>query len=151
MLTRVIDGSLRHRGFVLAATAAIVVAGALAFRALPVDAFPDTTPTQVQVNAVAPALTPEEVERQLTIPVEQALGGLPRVAELRSISKFGLSQVTARFEDGTDLWFARQQVAERIGRVEIPAGVERPTLGPVATGLGEVFHYLVKSKTRSLE
>ena len=71
--------------------------------------------------------------------------------ELRSISKFGLSQVTLRFADGTDLWFARQQVAERLGRVEVPPGVERPSLGPVATGLGEVFHYLVKSETRSLE
>ena len=147
MLTRIIDWSLRHRWVVLGAAAALVVAGVLAFRDLPIDAFPDTTPMQVQVNTVAPALTPEEVERQLTIPIEQALAGLPRVEELRSISKFGLSQVTLRFADGTDLWFARQQVAERIGRVELPAGVERPSLGPVATGLGEVFHYLVKSET----
>ena len=151
MLTRTIDWSLRHRWIVLAATAAVVAAGALAFRDLPIDAFPDTTPTQVQVNAVAPALTPEEVEQQLTVPIEHALSGLPRVEELRSISKFGLAQVTLRFADGTDLWFARQQVAERVGRVEVPPGVERPSLGPVATGLGEVFHYLVKSRTRSLE
>jgi cobalt-zinc-cadmium resistance protein CzcA len=151
MLTRIIDASLRHRGLVLVATFALLLSGALAFRALPVDAFPDTTPTQVQVNAVAPALTPEEVERQLTVPIEQVLSGLPKLDELRSISKFGLSQVTVRFEDGTDLWFARQQVAERLGHVEVPAGVEQPTLGPVATGLGEVFHYLVKSETRSLE
>jgi cobalt-zinc-cadmium resistance protein CzcA len=151
MLTRIIDGSLHHRGLVLVATFALLLSGALAFRALPIDAFPDTTPTQVQVNAVAPALTPEEVERQLTVPIEQVLSGLPRVEELRSISKFGLSQVTLRFEDGSDLWFARQQVAERLGHVAVPAGVEKPTLGPVATGLGEVFHYLVKSETRSLE
>ncbi len=151
MLTRTIDWSLRHRWFVLGAAAAVVGMGVLAFRDLPIDAFPDTTPTQVQVNAGAPALTPEEVEQQLTIPIENALAGLPRVEELRSISKFGLSQVTLRFADGTDVWFARQQVAERIGRVELPAGVARPTLGPVATGLGEVFHYVVKSETRSLE
>jgi len=151
MLTRTIDWSLRHRFIVLGAAAAVVAAGVLAFRDLPIDAFPDTTPTQVQVNAAAPALTPEEVEQQLTIPIENALSGLPRVEELRSISKFGLSQVTLRFQDGTDLWFARQQVAERVGRVEVPPGVERPSLGPVATGLGEVFHYLVKSETRSLE
>ena len=151
MLTRTIDWSLRHRWFVLAAAGAVVAAGVLAFRDLPIDAFPDTTPTQVQVNAVAPALTPEEVEQQLTIPLEQALSGLPRVEELRSISKFGLSQVTLRFADGTDLWFARQQVGERIARVEPPPGIERPTLGPVATGLGEVFHYLVQSDRRSLE
>jgi cobalt-zinc-cadmium resistance protein CzcA len=151
MLTRTIDWSLRHRWIVLVATAAVVAAGVLAFRDLPIDAFPDTTPTQVQVNAVAAALTPEEVEQQLTIPIEHALSGLPHVEELRSISKSGLAQVTLRFADGTDLWFARQQVAERIGRVEVPSGVGRPSLGPVATGLGEVFHYLVKSKTRSLE
>lgn len=151
MLTRVIDWSLRHRFVVLAATAALVLAGVLALRALPIDALPDTTPTQVQVNAVAPALTPEEVEQQLTIPIENSLSGLPRVEELRSISKFGLSQVTLRFAEGTDPWFARQQVSERIARVEVPPNVEPPSLGPVATGLGEVFHYLVKSETRSLE
>ncbi|MCP3167124.1 efflux RND transporter permease subunit [Myxococcus qinghaiensis] len=151
MLTRVIDWSLAHRGAVLIGTLVLVVSGLLSFRALPIDAIPDTTPTQVQVNTVAPALTPIEVERQLTIPIEQSLAGLPRLGELRSISKFGLSQVTLQFNDGTDLWFARQQVAERLGRVEIPPGIERPTLGPVATGLGEVFHYLVKSRTKSLE
>src|SRR5512145_2532230 len=148
MLTLTIDWSLRHRWIVLGGAVAVVAAGAFAFRELPIDAFPDTTPTQVQVNAVAPALTPEEVERQLTIPIEQALSGLPKVEELRSISKFGLAQVTLRFVDGTDLWFARQQISERVGRVEVPPGVERPSLGPVATGLGEVFHYLVKSETR---
>ena len=124
MLTQTIEWSLRHRWIVLGGAAAVVLAGILAFRDLPIDAFPDTTPTQVQVNSVAPALTPEEVERQLTIPIEQALSGLPRVEELRSISKFGLSQVTLRFADGTDLWFARQQVSERVGRVELPPGLE---------------------------
>lgn len=151
MLTRLIDWSLAHRWAVLLGTLALIVSGLLVFRELPIDATPDTTPTQVQVNTLAPALTPIEVERQLTIPVEQALAGLPHVDELRSISKFGLSQVTLQFSDGTDLWFARQQVAERLGRVDVPAGLERPTLGPVATGLGEVFHYLVKSRTKSLE
>ncbi|ABS26584.1 efflux RND transporter permease subunit [Anaeromyxobacter sp. Fw109-5] len=151
MLAHIVGWSLAHRGAVLVATAALAVSGALAFRALPVDAFPDTTDVQVQVNGTAPALTPEEVERQLTVPVEAALSGLPRVGEVRSISKFGLSQVTVRFADGTDLWFARQQVAERLGTVELPPGVERPTLGPVATGLGEIFHYVVKSRTVPLE
>src|SRR5262245_25946992 len=151
MLTRTIEWSLRCRWIVLAASAVLVVAGALAFRALSIDAFPDTTPVQVQVNAVAPELTPIEIERQLTIPIEQALAGLPHVEELRSISKFGLSQVTLRFEDKTNLWFARQVVAERLGHIEVPAGADRPSLGPVATGLGEVFHYLVKSRTKSLE
>ncbi|MFP2956638.1 efflux RND transporter permease subunit [Myxococcus sp. 1LA] len=151
MLTRLIEWSLAHRWAVLVATGALIASGLLAFRALPIDAIPDTTPTQVQVNTVAPALTPTEAERQLTVPVEQALAGLPQVSELRSISKFGLSQVTLQFEDGTDLWFARQQVAERLSRVRLPAGIAPPALGPVATGLGEVFHYLVKSRTKSIE
>ncbi len=151
MLTQTIEWSLKYRWVVLAATAGLVVAGLLAFRALPIDAFPDTTPTQVQVNAVASALTPIEVEQQLTIPIEQVLAGLPRVEEMRSLSKFGLSQVTVRFSDETNLWFARQVVAERLGNVALPPGIDHPALGPVATGLGEVFHYLVKSKTKSLE
>ncbi|ACL64430.1 heavy metal efflux pump, CzcA family [Anaeromyxobacter dehalogenans 2CP-1] len=151
MLTRIIDLSLRHRWLVLATWGAIAIAGLLSFRALPMDAFPDTTPVQVQVNTVAPALAPLEVERQLTIPLEQALAGLPKVDELRSISKFGLSQITLQFADGTDLWFARQQISERLARVELPAGIERPALGPVATGLGEVFHYLLKGEGKSLE
>ncbi len=151
MLTWIIDGSLRHRGLVLAATLALIVTGALSFRALPLDAFPDTTPPQVQVNAVAPALTPTEVERQLTLPIEGVLGGMPDLVELRSVSKFGLSQVTLQFEDGTDVWFARQLVNERLAEVSLPPGVERPVLGPVSTGLGEVFQYLVKSESHSLE
>jgi len=151
MLTWTIDWALRHRFFVLLATAAFAVAGVISFRALPMDAFPDTTPVQIQVNTVAPALTPLEVERQITVRLEQALAGLPHVEELRSISKFGLSQVTLRFSDDTNLWFGRQLVAERVGAVELPPGIDRPTLGPVATGLGEVFHYIVRSDTKSLE
>ena len=151
MLTKIIEWALRHRWSVLLGWLAIVVAGIFSFRDLPIDAFPDTTPTQVQVNTVAPALAPLEVERQLTMPLEQALAGLPRVEELRSISKFGLSQITVRFLEDTNLWFARQVVTERMNRVELPEGIERPTLGPVATGLGEVFHYLVTGKGKSTE
>src|ERR687895_438332 len=115
-------------------------------RSLDIDAFPDTTPVQVQVNTVAPALGPEEVETQITFPIEQALGGLPRLQSLRSVSKFGLGQVTVTFRDGTDVYFARQLVAERLTALELPAGIEKPTLGPVSTGLGEVFHYVVTLK-----
>ena len=104
MLTRIIDWSLRHRWSVLASWAAVLAAGLLSFRALPIDAFPDTTPVQVQVNAVAPALAPLEVERQITTRLEAALAGLPRVEDLRSISRFALSQITLQFEDGTDVW-----------------------------------------------
>ena len=130
MLNRIIEFSLRNRLLVCLLTVACVAVGAHLIRQLPIDAFPDTTPVQVQVNAVAPALTPEEVEQQLTIRLEHALSGLPRLDELRSISKFGLGQVTLRFEDGTDLWFARQQVSERVGRMELPPGIDRPSLGP---------------------
>ena len=105
---------------------------------------------QVQINTVAPALASEEVERQITAPIEQVIGGLPHVEQVRSISKFGLSQVSVVFADGTDIYFARQLVTERLGAVELPPGIERPQLGPVATGLGEVFHYIVRSRSGDL-
>lgn len=147
MLNAIIDWSLKHRLAVVGLTLAALVAGLLALRDLDIDAFPDTTPVQVQVNTVAPALGPEEIERQITGQVEQAIGGLPRVTGVRSISKFGLSQVVVVFADGTDIWFARQLIAERLTTVELPAGISRPELGPVATGLGEVFHYVVRSSS----
>jgi len=149
MLTKLIDLCLKHRPVVLLATLVLVVTGLLSFRQMPFDAFPDTTPVQVQVNTVAPALSPLEVERQITFPLEQAISGLPGLTEVRSISKFGFSQVTALFEDGTDVYLARQVVGERIDPVRLPEGVEQPSLGPVATGLGEVFQYLVRSDTLS--
>jgi cobalt-zinc-cadmium resistance protein CzcA len=142
-LNRIIDFSLRHRIAVLVVVAAAAVGGVASLRQLDVDAFPDTTPVQVQINTVAPALGPEEVEAQITIPVEKSLSGLPGLESLRSISKFGLSQVVVVFEDGTDIYFARQQVNERLGAVELMDGIARPKMGPVATGLGEVFHYVV--------
>ena len=150
MLNWSIDWSLKNRFVVLIGAAAVCVAGVLAFRRLPIDAFPDTTPVQVQINTVAPALSPLEIERQATAPIEQAISGLPHLQEVRSISKFGLSQVTCTFEEGTDIYFARQVVSERLLTVELPASVQRPKLGPVATGLGEVFQYLVTGKGKSL-
>ena len=104
---------------------------------LDIDAFPDTTPVQVQVNTRAPALGPEECERQITYAVEQVLARLPRLTEMTSTSKFGLSQVTVQFEDGTDIYFARQAINERLATVEIPAGIERPKMGPISTELAE--------------
>ena len=150
MLNALISWSLNHRITVLVLTAVAVVAGMFALRHLDIDAFPDTTPVQVQVNTVAPALSSEEVERQITMPVEQAIGGLPKIELVRSISKFGLSQVTVVFADGTDIYVARQLISERLGAVELPDGIERPQLGPVATGLGEVFHYIVRSRSGDL-
>jgi len=150
MLNWIINWSLKHRFAVVAGAVLLVVAGLLALQRLAIDAFPDTTPVQVQINTVAPALSPEEVERQITFPVEQALAGLPALEEARSISKFGLSQVVATFEEGTDIYFARQLVMERLTTVELPEGLPRPEMGPVATGLGEVFHYVVSGKGMNL-
>ncbi len=150
MLDRVIRWSIQHRLAVLIGGLLLAALGIHAFLRLPLDAFPDTTPVQVQINTVAPALSPLEIERQITAPVEQAISGLPRLAEVRSISKFGLSQVTVIFEEGADIYLGRQVVAERVGSVSLPPGIERPQLGPVATGLGEVFHYLVTGAGKSL-
>jgi cobalt-zinc-cadmium resistance protein CzcA len=144
MLTWVIDRSLKHRFAVLAIVLGCAAAGVLALARLDIDAFPDTTPVQVQVNTTVPSLGPAAVEQQVTNVIEQALSGLPRLESVRSVSKFGLSQVVVTFTDGTDIYFARQVVNERLAAVELPAGVERPKLGPVSTGLGEVFHYVVR-------
>ncbi len=151
MLKRLIDLCLRYRPIVLLATAILVMFGVASVLKLPFDAFPDTTPVQVQVNTTAPALSPLEVERQITFPIEQALSGLPGLTEVRSLSKFGFSQITAIFEDEIDVYLARQVVSERLGAVALPDGVSRPALGPVATGLGEVFQYLVRSDTLSAQ
>lgn len=146
MLNWIIETSLRYRLAVVVGTLAFAVVGVWSMRRLDIDAFPDTTPVQVQINTVAPALGPEEVEQQITFPVEQTLSALPKLQTLRSVSKFGFSQVVLVFEDGTDIYFARQVVNERLGGVQLPVGIERPKMGPVSTGLGEVFHYVVTGK-----
>ena len=143
MLNWIIDVSLRHRLLVIAVTLALAALGAFSLGRLDIDAFPDTTPVQIQVNTVAPSLSPEEVERQITFPVEQAISGLPGLDKVRSISKFGLSQVVVTFHDETEIYFARQLVGERLATVELPEGIQRPQMGPVSTGLGEVFHYVL--------
>lgn len=142
-LNRIIDFSLHNRMLVILGVLAASVAGIFSLQHLDIDAFPDTTPVQVQINSVVPALSPEEVERQITFPIEQAISGLPGLQQLRSISKFGLSQVVVVFKDGIDIYFARQLINERLASVEMPQGIARPKMGPVATGLGEVFHYVV--------
>jgi len=132
-------------------TLLLLASGVYSLYRLPIDAFPDTTPVQVQINTVAPALSSLEIEQGITFPVEQAIGGLRGLVEVRSISKFGLSQVTVIFEDGTDIYFARQLVMERLQTVELPEGSPRPEMGPVSTGLGEVYHYIVTGKGKTLE
>lgn len=150
MLDEVIAWSLAHRWLVLVAAAAVAASGVMSLRALNVDAFPDTTPVQVQINTVASGMVPEEIERLITFPVELSMGAMPGLVGLRSVSQFGLSQVVATFRDGTDIYFARELIYERLGNVELPAGIDRPEMGPVSTGLGEVFHYLVVERQGDL-
>jgi heavy metal efflux system protein len=145
MLARIVAFSVENRLLVLLLFAGLAALGAWALLRLPVDAFPDTTPIQVQINTVAPALSPEEIEQQITLPVELSLGGLPGLVNVRSISRFGFSQVVATFDDATEITLARQYIAERLSGVELPDGIERPQLGPISTGLGEIFHYVVRS------
>ena len=145
MLNWLIQTSLKNRLLVCVLAAALMVIGGRSLSLLPIDAFPDTTPVQVQINTSVPALSPQEAEQQVTIPVELAVSGLPGLKNVRSISKFGLSQVVATFDDQTSIYRARQLITERLQTVELPAGLERPQLGPIATGLGEVFHYVVRS------
>ena len=145
MLNWIIESSLKNRLLVGVLALGLLVIGGRALSILPIDAFPDTTPVQVQINTTAAALNPQETEAQITQPVELAISGLPGLRNARSISKFGLSQVVATFDDSVDIFKARQLVMERLQSVELPEGLARPQLGPIATGLGEVFHYVVWS------
>ena len=136
--------AIRRRGLMLAAVLALAGLGAWSFTQLPIDAVPDITNVQVQINTEAPGYTPLEAEQRVTFAVETAMAGLPRLDYTRSVSRYGLSQVTVVFADGTDIYFARQLIAERLQglRSQLPAGLE-PQLGPIATGLGEIFMYTV--------
>jgi cobalt-zinc-cadmium resistance protein CzcA len=145
MLDKIIEFALNNRLLVIVLFAVSVGAGIRAMRLTSVDAFPDTTPVQVQINTNAPALNPAEIEQQITLPVELAIFGLPGLTNVRSVSKFGFSQIVATFDDDTHIYDARQLILERLGSVELPEGIERPQLGPISTGLGEVFHYLVRT------
>lgn len=147
MINRILEFSLRQRGFVLLATAGLIGVGIWSLLRLPIDAVPDITNVQVQVNTEVPALAPEEIEKLVTFPIETEMAGVQSLVELRSISKFGLSQVTLVFEDGTDIYRARQLVNERLQNTldELPPGIQ-PRLAPITTGLGEIYHYVVDYK-----
>ena len=146
VLERIIRFSIAHRWLMLVATLMLVAVGIWSFSRLPIDATPDITNVQVQVNTVAPGYSPLESEQRVTFPIETALAGLPRLDYTRSISRYGLSQIMVVFEDGTDLYFARQLVNQRLQEVssQLPAGLE-PEMGPIATGLGEIFMYTVSA------
>lgn len=147
MIRRLIDASLDHRLLVVALWLLLAAWGVRALSLLSIDAVPDVTNVQVQVLTNSPGLAPEEVERFITFPVETAMSGLPRIEELRSVSKFGLSVVTVVFEEGTDIYWARQLVSERLtdARGEIPDGYGEPGLGPISSGLGEIYQFEVKT------
>ena len=144
MLERVIDFSLRKRGLVVFIAIALIGAGLWSALRIPVDAVPDITNPQIQINVPVSALAPEEVEALVTVLIEREMAGLPDMIELRSLSKFGLSQITMTFRDGVDIYRLRQLVTERLTTVrdELPTGVV-PTLAPVSTGLGEIVYYSV--------
>ena len=147
MVTGLLDFSLRHRSYVVIATVILALVGGWAALRLPIDAVPDITNVQVQINTAVSALAPEEIEKLVTFPIESEMAGLPGMIELRSLSKFGLSQVTMTFEDGTDVYRTRQLVTERLQGAldDLPTGVE-PRLAPISTGLGEIYYYSLRYK-----
>src|SRR6187402_2195386 len=149
MLVKLVLASIRYRGAVLGFLVALLCAGVFAARNLPVDALPDVSTVQVMVLTSASGLTPVEVERTVTMPIENALNGTPGADELRSVSRSGLSVTTLVFKDGTDVWFARQLVLERLRGVELPAVATTPELAPVSSGLGEIYQFVVRSDHHS--
>ena len=143
MINALIRFSVSQRILVLLMVTILIGAGVYSLRSLPIDAVPDVTNVQVQILTAAPSLAPLEIERQITFPVEVSMSGLPGVEEIRSVSKFGLSAVTVVFEEGTDIYFARQLVLERLpeARDQIPENIGSPEMGPISTGLGEIYQY----------
>ena len=147
MIEQFLRSSIAHRWLVLGAVCALIIVGLWNYQRLPIDAVPDITNVQVQINTEAPGYSPLEIEQRITYPIETALAGLPKLAYTRSISRYGLSQVTAVFEEGTDIYFSRNLINERLGQIksELPDKIE-PIMGPIATGLGEIFMYTLAAK-----
>ena len=148
MLDHIIAFSVKNKLIVGLFTIALISYGLYQFTRLPIDAVPDITDNQVQVITIAPSFGATDIERLVTYPIEQANSNIPGIKEIRSFSRFGLSLVTIVFDDATDVYWARQQVAERLQQVQtqIPAGIGTPELGPVSTGLGEIYQYVVRPK-----
>lgn len=146
MIDAILHTAIARRWLVLAAVAALIIFGLWNYQRLPIDAVPDITNVQVQINTEAPGYSPLETEQRITYPVETALAGLPKLSYTRSISRYGLSQVTVVFEEGTDIYFARNLINERIAQIKsvLPENIS-PTMGPIATGLGEIFMYTLEA------
>ncbi len=147
MLSRLIQVCLSQRLFVLLATLMVAGAGWYAFTQLPIDAFPDVSSTQVKVIMKAPGMTPEEVENRIAVPIEVEMLGIPNTKILRSVTKYGLADVTIDFQDGTDRYWARQQVSERLAGISesLPAGISGG-MAPITTPLGEMYMFTVESE-----
>ena len=152
MINRILEFAVRQRMLVFLGAAILAAFGVMAWQRIPIDAFPDVTTVQVQILASAGGMSPLEVEKLITRPIEIEMGGLPRMTEVRSVSKIGLSMITVVFEDGVDDYFARQLVFERMQSVreKLPKGVD-VELGPITTGLGEVFQYTLVSKDPKID
>ena len=146
MFERVIRFAIEQRWLVLLAVLGMAALGVFSYQKLPIDAVPDITNVQVQINTAAPGYSPLETEQRVTYPIETVMAGLPGLQQTRSLSRYGLSQVTVIFKDGTDIYFARQLVNERIqsAREKMPEGIS-PVVGPISTGLGEIYQFEVRN------
>ncbi|CAG1770782.1 partial Cobalt-zinc-cadmium resistance protein CzcA, partial [uncultured bacterium] len=146
MFEKIIRFSIDQRWLILLMTLGMAALGIFSYQQLPIDAVPDITNVQVQINTSAPGYSPLESEQRITFPIETVMAGLPNLQQTRSLSRYGLSQVTVIFKDGTDIYFARQLVNERIQQAKgkLPAGAE-PGMGPISTGLGEIFSWTVEA------
>lgn len=151
MLERALEFSLKQRFVVVLGAILLVILGVLAWPQVNLDAVPDITTNQISINTETGGMSPEEVEKLVTFPIETAMGGIPGVEQVRSLSQFGLSQVNVVFRDDKDIYFARQLVSERLNGVkdELPEGVGSPTMGPVSTGLGDIYMYAIESPDRT--
>ncbi|MEX2465435.1 MAG: efflux RND transporter permease subunit, partial [Gemmatimonadota bacterium] len=149
MIDKLIEFALRQRILVLVTALVVLGAGGWAYTRLPVDAYPDISPALVQVFTETEGLAPEEVEQLVTYPVEVTMNGLPGLERVRSVSNFGLSVVNVYFEEGTDIYFARQLVNERLqeAREQIPEGLGEPQMGPISSGLGQILFYYLDDET----
>ena len=152
MLNAIVDASLRYKVLVLVAFAVLVGLGVMAYRQVPVDAFPDVTPAQVNIYTESPGVAAEDIERLLTVPIEAAMAGLADVEVVRSVSLFGLSYVAVYFKDNVDIYFARRLVGEKLQEVKgrLPEGYGEPELGPNSSGLGQVFWYTIEDADKKL-
>lgn len=152
MLENIIRSSIRHRWLIFIGVLGLVMLGVYNFQKLPIDAVPDITNVQVQINTEAPGYSPLEVEQRITFPIETLISGIAKLKYTRSVSRYGLSQVTVVFDEGTDIYFARQLLSERLQQTTslLPQGI-KPTMGPISTGLGEVYFYTVEAKDDAIK